>query len=206
MENSLYYGDNLDILRRYVKDESVDLIYLDPPFNSKASYNMLFDEHDGTKSAAQFRAFEDTWSWDEAAVFNYQNVVEQDGKIGQTLTSFRSMLGDTDMLAYLSMMANRLIELKRVLKPDGSIFLHCDPTASHYIKLLLDAIFGAKNFVNEIIWQKIRTTKAQTIGFGKVHDVIFFYSKSDHPKFKTQKKELDPNYILSHYREDPVSG
>ncbi len=206
MENCLYYGDNLEILRRYINDESIDLIYLDPPFNSKASYNMLFDEHDGTKSAAQFRAFEDTWSWDEAAVNNYQDVVERDGKIGQTLASFRSMLGDTDMLAYLSMMANRLIELRRVLKPNGSIFLHCDPTASHYIKLLLDAIFGVKNFVNEIVWQKIRTTKSQTIGFGKVHDIIFFYSKSDRPKFTTQFKELDPHYISSHYREDPVTG
>jgi len=131
MENCLYYGDNLDILRRYIGDETVDLIYLDPPFNSKATYNMLFEEHDGTKSAAQFQAFEDTWHWDHSAAAAYQEVAERGEKVSQAIIAMRQMLGDTDMLAYLSMMAIRLIELRRVLKPTGSIYLHCDPTASH---------------------------------------------------------------------------
>lgn len=205
-ENTLYYGDNLDILRRYVADGSIDLIYLDPPFNSKANYNMLFTEHSGEQSASQFQAFEDTWTWDHTAAQNYQQVVEAGGKVSQTLIAFRSMLGESDMLAYLSMMAPRLKELHRVLAPKGSLYLHCDPTASHYIKLLLDSIFGGKNFRNEIIWQKIRTTKAQTNGFGKVHDTIFLYSKSEDSYFYTQYKDLDPNYIDSHFKIDPKTG
>lgn len=136
--NVLYYGDNLDVLRRHVKDETVDLVYLDPPFNSNASYNVLFAEHEGTRSAAQIKAFEDTWRWDQAAANAYQEVVEAGGKVSQVMQAFRTFFGDSDMLAYLAMMAPRLVELRRVLKPTGSIYLHCDPTASHYLKLLMD--------------------------------------------------------------------
>src|SRR5437870_484225 len=113
--NRLYYGDNLDILQRYVKDESVDLIYLDPPFNSNASYNVLFAEH-GAKSAAQIHAFDDTWHWDEAAAYDYERTVEQGGRVADTLRGLRTVLGTSDLLAYLSMMAPRLKELKRVMK------------------------------------------------------------------------------------------
>ena len=137
--NLLYYGDNLDVLRRHVADASVDLVYLDPPFNSNASYNVLFAERDGTQAASQIKAFEDTWRWDEGAARAFQDVVEAGGRVSQAMQAFRTFLGDTDMLAYLAMMAPRLVELRRVMKPTASIYLHCDPTASHYLKMLLDA-------------------------------------------------------------------
>ena len=184
--NTLYYGDNLDILRRYVADETVDLVYLDPPFNSKATYNMLFEEHDGTKSAAQFQAFEDTWHWDHSAAAAYQEVVERAEKVSDALIAMKKMLGDkNDMLAYLSMMAIRLIELRRVLKPTGSIYLHCDPTASHYLKIIIDMIFGIQNFRNEIVWKRATPGSSKSIArrFGSDHDIILYYVKSDAAAF-----------------------
>ena len=132
-KNQLYYGDNLDILRRYVDDESVDLVYLDPPFNSNANYNVLFAERDGAQAAAQIKAFGDTWRWDEGAARAYENVVEAGGRVSQAMQAFRAFLGESDMLAYLAMMAPRLVELRRTLKSTGSLYLHCDPTASHYL-------------------------------------------------------------------------
>ena len=138
-DNLLYYGDNLDVLQRHVKDESVDLVYLDPPFNSNADYNVLFAEQNGTQAAAQIRAFEDTWKWDNVAAKAYQEVVEAGGKVSQTMQAFRMALGENNMLAYLAMMAPRLVELRRVMKPTATIYLHCDPTASHYLKLLMDS-------------------------------------------------------------------
>jgi site-specific DNA-methyltransferase (adenine-specific) len=149
-DNLLYYGDNLPVLRQYIADNSVDLIYLDPPFQSNRDYNVLFTGQDGTRAAAQIKAFEDTWRWDVAAVAAFQKAVEAGGKVSQAMQAFRLCLGENDMLAYLSMMAPRLVELQRVLKPTGSIYLHCDPTASHYLKLLLDAAFGAKYYRTEI--------------------------------------------------------
>ncbi len=178
MTNTLYYGDNLDILRRYIADESVDLIYLDPPFNSNQSYNVLFAEHDGTKAAAQVQAFSDTWGWDEAAARAYQEVVEAGGQVSLTLQAFRTMLGASDMMAYLAMMAPRLIELRRVLKPTGSLYLHCDPTASHYLKLLLDWIFRPENFRNEIIWLRTTPKGLMTKRLPQNHDVILAYQKT----------------------------
>lgn len=175
--NSLYYGDNLDVLRRYVKDETVDLVYLDPPFNSNQDYNVLFGERNGRRAAAQIKAFEDTWTWDEEAARAYQETVEAGGKPSEAMQAFRRLLGESDMLAYLSMMAPRLIELRRVLKPAGSIYLHCDPTASHYLKILMDAIFGTVHFRNEIIWK--RTSGRKSVSqFGRIHDVILFFSKT----------------------------
>jgi len=188
--NSLYYGDNLDILRRYVKDETVDLIYLDPPFNSNATYNVLFAERNGSQSAAQIKAFGDTWHWDEAAAAAFHEVVEAGGKVSQAMQAFMTLLGGNDMLAYLAMMAPRLVELRRVLKPTGSIYLHCDPTASHYLKVLMDAILGPKNFRNEIVWKR-RTGSSSAVHtsnkFGVCTDSIFFYAKSD-------KTPLNPQY------------
>ena len=142
MQNQLYYGDNLDVLRRHVKDESVDLVYLDPPFNSNANYNVLFATKDGMQAAAQIHAFEDTWHWDQSAAGIYEETVERGGAVADVLRAFRAFLGTNDMLAYLAMMAPRVVELRRVLKETGSLYLHCDPTASHYLKLLLDAVFG----------------------------------------------------------------
>jgi len=173
-ENFLYYGDNLDILRRYIKDQSVDLIYLDPPFKSDQDYNVLFAEQDGTRSKAQIKAFQDTWRWDKGAAAAFQEVVEGGGDASRVMQAFRTFLGDTDMLAYLSMMAPRLIELRRVLKSTGSIFLHCDPTASHYLKLLMDAVFNPRNFVNEIIWH-YRKWPTGKYSFQRNHDVVLFY-------------------------------
>ncbi len=143
--NKLYYGDNLDVLRRHVRDESVDLVYLDPPFNSNATHNMLFGERD-QPAHAQALAFGDTWRWDEVAAATYRATVQRGGPVSEALQAFRQLVGDSTMLAYLSMMAPRLVELRRVLKPSGSLYLHCDPTASHYLKLLLDAIFGTAQF------------------------------------------------------------
>ena len=136
-KNQLYYGDNLDILRRYVDDESVDLVYLDPPFKSNQDYNVLFAERDGSQAAAQIMAFEDTWSWDQAAAAAYQEAAEAAGNVSKALQAFRSFLGEIDMMAYLAMMAPRLVELRRVLKATGSIYLHCDPTSGHYLKMLM---------------------------------------------------------------------
>ncbi len=126
-KNALYYGDNLEVLRQYVKDESVDLIYLDPPFKSDQDYNVLFAERNGTQSTAQVKAFKDTWRWDQEAALAYQLVVEAGGPVLGAMQAFRKFLGENDMLAYLAMMAPRLVELRRVLKPTGSIYLHCDP-------------------------------------------------------------------------------
>ncbi|HXG56198.1 MAG TPA: DNA methyltransferase [Vicinamibacterales bacterium] len=177
--NRLYYGDNLDVLRRHVDDESVDLVYLDPPFNSNASYNVLFAEKDGARAASQIKAFEDTWEWNEDAARAFEEVVEAGGRTSQAMQAFRSLLGESDMMAYLAMMAPRLVELRRVLKSTGSVFLHCDPAASHYLKLLMDAVFGVDNFRNEIIWQRTLSKGLTTRALPDNHDVILSYQKTD---------------------------
>ena len=178
-KNKLYFGDNLDILREHVQDESVDLIYLDPPFNSNATYNVLFREASGEGSAAQIQAFDDTWHWSIESEAAYREVVTDGPKrLADMLQAMRSFLGRNDMMAYLTMMAQRMAELHRVLKSTGSIYLHCDPTASHYLKLLMDAVFGPRNFRNEITWQ--RTESHNTAGkYGNVADILLFYTKSD---------------------------
>ena len=207
--NQLYYGDNLDILRRYIKDETVDLIYLDPPFNSKATYNVLFGERNGSQAAAQIKAFDDTWTWDTAAAQAYQEVVEAGGKVSAALQAFRMLLGDSNMLAYLAMMAPRLVELRRVLKPSGSIYLHCDPTASHYLKMLMDAVFDASNFRNEIIWK--RTTshgdwKQGAKVYGRVHDTLLFYTKTADWVWSTQFSPFTQDQIDQQYGKIDANG
>ncbi len=147
--NHLYYGDNLAVLRDSIRDESVDLIYLDPPFNSNASYDVLFKGPAGAESAAQIEAFDDTWHWNDSAEAAFGDVMRgQNAAASTMLRAIRGFLGDNDMMAYLAMMAVRLIELHRVLKPTGSLYLHCDPTASHYLKILLDAVFGAADLIS----------------------------------------------------------
>jgi DNA modification methylase len=203
MTNTLYYGDNLEILRQYIKDESVDLIYLDPPFNSNANYNVLFAEHSGSKSSAQIQAFEDTWIWGEDSDRAYREIVECGGQISLALQAFRQMLGQSNMMAYLAMMAPRLVELHRVLKQTGSFYLHCDPTASHYLKILLDAIFGVKNYINEITWKRSSAhsdTKQGMHRCGKIRDVIFFYSKSDDYIWNPLYTPYSKDYLESEYR------
>src|SRR5690348_15960748 len=150
--NALYFGDNLEVLRESIKDESVDLIYLDPPFNSNATYNVLFKSPKGHQSDAQIEAFDDTWHWGEEAASAFAQIVEQPNTdVAQVITALKSVLGQNDLMAYLVMMAIRLLELHRVLKDTGSIYLHCDPTASHYLKIVLDQVFGPENFRSEII-------------------------------------------------------
>ncbi len=182
-KNKLYFGDNLDILRQHVQDESVDLIYLDPPFNSNATYNVLFQEKSGERSAAQITAFEDTWHWGMESEYAYQEVVKKGSKkLADLSQAMRTFLGQNDMMAYLVMIAQRMVELHRVLKPTGSIYLHCDSTASHYLKLLMDAVFEAKNFRNEIVWC-YRGGGTSRKDFGNRHDVILRYSKTNHYLF-----------------------
>ena len=180
--NTLYYGDNLDILRRYVKDESVDLIYLDPPFNSKASYNVLFKERTGEASAAQIKAFDDTWHWGNEAENALKEILgsplaaEMTKKVVSSLCE--SLGRQNDMTAYLVMMTVRLLELRRVLKQTGSLYLHCDPTASHYLKIVLDTLFGVENFRNEVVWQRTLAKGLMTRRLPNNHDVIFCYGKT----------------------------
>ena len=181
--NQLYYGDNLHVLREHIADESVNLVYLDPPFNSNQDYNVLFKEHHGEQAAAQIQAFEDTWRWDEAAAEAYMDVVETPGRVSDAMRAFRTFLGDSDMLAYLAMMAPRLVELRRALKPTGSIYLHCDPTASHYLKILMDAVFGPEHFRNDIVWKRTTTVKGNfgqgSKLWGQATDSLLFYTKTD---------------------------
>lgn len=198
--NMLYYGDNLDILRRYIKDESVDLVYLDPPFKSQQDYNVLFAERNGSAAEAQIKAFEDTWRWDSSAAAAYEEAVTKGESLAKAMEAFRTFLGPSDMLAYLSMMAPRLVELRRTLKMTGSIYLHCDPTASHYLKMLMDAVFGPQFFRNEIIWQ--RTTAHPNAGrsYGRLHDSILFYSRSEEYTWNTQYSPHSDSHVLSSYR------
>jgi DNA modification methylase len=203
-ENVLFYGDNLDVLRQHVKDETVDLVYLDPPFNSAQDYNVLFAEH-GTRAAAQIKAFEDTWQWDESAARAYADVVEQGEKVSLAMQSFRTFLGESDMMAYLAMMAPRLIELRRVMKPTASIYLHCDPTASHYLKMLMDAVFGPQNFMSEVIWKRT-LAHSSAKRFGPLHDVILFFTRGDSFTWNDLKGDLDESYVTSHFKKADGSG
>ena len=202
MENVLYYGDNLDVLRRYVADESVDLVYIDPPFNSNASYNVLFAEQDGSRSAAQIKAFGDTWRWDQAASRAFQETVEQGGAVSQALQAFRQLIGENDMLAYLAMMAPRLVELHRVLKSSGSMYLHCDSIAVHYLKLLMDAVFGPENYRNQIVWKRT-SAHNDPKRFGRVHDILLYYAMDvRHVFFAPVYVDYDPEYLKAEFRQD----
>lgn len=180
--NTLFYGDNLAVLRESVASESVDLIYLDPPFNSNANYNVLFQGPSGHESEAQIHAFEDTWHWNDAAELAFDQVMRSgNSDAAEMLRAMRSFLRENDMMAYLAMMAIRLLELHRVLKSTGSLYLHCDPTASHYLKILLDAVFGARNFKNEIIWKRAHTVKGNSGQgskfFDRNSDSLLFFAK-----------------------------
>jgi DNA modification methylase len=193
--NALYYGDNLSILRDFIPGDSVDLIYLDPPFNSNRAYNVIFKDQSGAKSDAQILAFEDTWTWgpDASAQYDYlTNSARNHGrvpeKVSQIVAALRIGIGPSEMLAYLVEMTVRLLEMRRVLKPTGSLWLHCDPTASHYLKIVLDAIFGATMFRNEVIWKRSDAHNDAGQGLqrmGRVHDVLLFYTKSDSYTYNT---------------------
>lgn len=175
--NTLYYGDNLDILKRYIDNDSIDFIYLDPPFNSNANYNVLFAEQNGTKAESQMQAFEDYWHWNKSSIAAYQDVAENGPeKVSQAMQAFRLLLGENDMMAYLAEMTPRLLELHRVLKSTGSLYLHCDSTACHYLKVLLDAIFTPLNFRNDIAWC-YREREREIRKYNPKHDNLLFYVK-----------------------------
>jgi adenine specific DNA methylase Mod len=211
--NKLYFGDNLDILRNKIKDETVDLIYLDPPFNSQARYNVLFKSPRENATTAQAGAFLDFWSWEtgESEDACHEIMSKIGGPLATFISALRSSLGESDMMAYLAVMALRLHELRRVLKPTGSIYLHCDPTASHYLKLLLDAVFGPANFVNELIWKRT-TTKSDFVqgakNWPRIHDTLLYYAHESRrlALFNQPFSEYSEAYVRSKYHKTDLHG
>ena len=205
MKNRLYYGDNLEILRNreYFPDECVDLIYLDPPFNSNRNYNVLFKSESGTDSEAQITAFEDTWHWGETAEATYDDlVVNAPHKVATAIEALMNLIERNQMMAYLVMMSARLVELHRVLKSTGSLYLHCDPTASHYLKLILDTIFGGENYRNELVWKRT-SAHNDAKRFGKIHDVIFYYSKDvKRVYFQPVYVKYSEEYLKDKFKQD----
>jgi site-specific DNA-methyltransferase (adenine-specific) len=207
--NTLFYGDNLDILREHIPDEAIDLVYLDPPFNSARNYNVLFKDESGKDSEAQIAAFEDTWHWNADVEHAYAELVtEAPERVGQMIGALRQIVGHTSpMMAYLVMMAARLVELHRVLKPMGSLYLHCDPTASHYLKVVLDTVFAPESFQNEIIWKRADPKGHAFTRYPSTHDVILYYVKHGQPTWHPQYLAYDPDYLDSHYASiEPETG
>ena len=205
MGNVLYYGNNLQIMREYLAHKSVDLIYLDPPFNSKADYNVLFKEKNGSRSEAQEHAFKDTWEWGPEAAECCEQVLGLGNDAAIAMAAFRKMLGTGGMMAYLAMMGIRLVEMRSILKPTGSIYVHCDPTASHYLKVLMDAIFGPKSFRNEIVWQRSNAHNMRTKGYVRVNDILLYYTKSATFTFNEQFTGYSKRQ-LSRYKLEPETG
>ena len=203
--NSLYYGDNLEVLRNRddFHNDSIDLIYLDPPFNSKRDYNVIYKTPAGHDSDSQITAFEDSWHWGEQAEREYHELVRQSNTdLSELIQALRRFLKETDMMAYLVMMANRLLELHRVLKPTGSLYLHCDPTASHYLKIVLDGVFGKENFRNDITWKRT-TAHNDARRFGANTDTILFYSKTDDYQFHSVFQAYNDEYKARFRNSDP---
>jgi site-specific DNA-methyltransferase (adenine-specific) len=208
-EKKLFYGDNLRILRmaEHFPPESVDLVYLDPPFKPNEKYNVLFrDQGDAVPSASQVRAFEDTWRWGTAARDGFNDVKENSPHhVRETVEALHSILGFSNMFAYLAMMAPRLVEIHTVMKPTGSLYLHCDPAASHYLKVLLDSVFSPENFRNEIIWKRTATKGDARRKFGSVHDALLFYAKSQNISFSATETPHGDKY-LSRFTLDDHDG
>jgi len=206
MTNHLYYGDNLDVLRESIRDESVDLIYLDPPFNSNATYNILFRARSGEASQAQIEAFEDTWHWNDAAERAFDDVMQSgNAQAADMLRALRSFLRDNDVMAYITHISVRMLELHRVLKPTGSVYLHCDPTVSHYLKVMMDAVFGVANYHNEIAWKRT-FAHGGADRWGDVHDTLFYYSKSNVRNWYKAFQRYDEGYIDNKYRFSDERG
>ena len=207
MTNTLYYGDNLEIMRQYVPDESVDLVYLDPPFNSNATYNVLFKERTGEESPAQIKAFTDTWEWTRESERTFKQEIignpSASPKVKEMIGAFLNFIGRNAMMAYLVMMTPRLVELHRVLKPTGSIYLHCDPTAGHYLKILLDTVFGKENFRTEVIWKRTSAhsdTKQGREQHGRIHDILLYYTKRNSWTWNPIFTEYDQEYVNKFYK------
>lgn len=210
-QNQLYYGDNLDVLRKYIKNETVDLCYIDPPFNSKRNYNQIYNNI-GKEDVAQAQAFIDTWTWDTVAenglkeiLTNYNGVFTKQSI--ELLSGLSKVLGKGSLFAYLVSMSLRVAEIYRVLKPMGSFYFHCDPTASHYLKIVIDSIFCAQTgeYQNEIIWKRT-SGHSDSSTCGNSHDVIFFYTKSDNYTWNEVYQKYEDGYIESHYRRMDEDG
>lgn len=205
MSATLYFGDNLHVLKKYIKDETVDLIYLDPPFNSNADYNLLFRTQSGSGNRAQIQAFDDTWTWGEEAEQALDDIIAAGGRCSIVIQALRDVLGANDMTAYLVMMTIRLIDLHRVLKSTGSLYLHCDPTASHYLKMILDVIFGPTKFRSEIVWKRT-TAHSGARRYSPVHDVLLFYTKTDQFTWNAPRVEYEDEYLDKYYKYDDGDG
>jgi DNA modification methylase len=204
--NKLFFGDNIDVLRDHIPDGSVDLVYLDPPFNSARDYNVLFKEQTGKPSEAQILAFEDTWEWGPKSEETYQNfLLEGPTQTRKALEAFRMILGSSDMMAYLTMMTPRLVELHRVLKQTGSLYLHCDPVASHYLKIILDTVFEPTNFLNEIVWKRTSAHNSAK-RYGPVHDIILFYKKSEKYLWNLISQPYDEAYVEERFQRSDSDG
>lgn len=207
--NTLYYGDNLKVLREHIASASVDLIYLDPPFNSNRNYNILFKDESGKEAEAQITAFEDTWHWSRSTEETYQELVLSSAPVGVMIAALRQSIGTNQMMAYLVMMAARLVELHRVLKPTGSLYLHCDPTASHYLKIILDTIFGGEHFQNDITWKRSSAhsdIKQGRKALGNIADHILYFTKSDQYTFNPQFTAYDEEYVRHTYNNVDPDG
>ncbi|WP_207787188.1 DNA methyltransferase [Actinomycetospora cinnamomea] len=210
--NQLYYGDNLEVLRENIASESVDLVYLDPPFNSNRSYNVLFQDKSGEESQAQIEAFDDTWVWNQDTEQLFYSLVNGGAPMAvqDALEAMHKLLGENDVLAYLVMMTARLVELHRVMKPTATLWLHCDPTASHYLKIILDATFGPRRFINEVIWQRAHTVKGNSgqgaRHLGRATDTILVFGKSENYKFNQLFGEYDEDYLKRFKHVEPSTG
>lgn len=204
--NKLYFGDNLDVIKHRVAAESVDLVYLDPPFNSNADYSLLHQSPVGDPSDAQRRAFKDTWRWEEdAAPVAMDEIRDVDLDVFRVLQALQISLGNSDLMAYLAMMSVRLLQLRRIMKSTASLYLHCDPTASHYLKVILDQIFGPENFRNEITWKRTGSHGGSK-KWGPVHDTLLFYTKTNAYTWNKILQAYEPGYIESKYRFEDHRG
>jgi site-specific DNA-methyltransferase (adenine-specific) len=203
--NTLYYGDNLKVLREHVADESVDLIYLDPPFNSSRNYNLLFKQVKGDPSPAQIMAFEDTWTWSPLLYEEFKSE-PRNSRLFPLVAALYDILGQSEMMAYVLMMAPRLLELHRTLKATGSMYLHCDPVASHYLKIILDVVFGPQHFVNELTWKRTTAHGDAKRKFADVADILLLYGKAQAYVFHVQHLQHSAEYSSTKYRYKDSSG
>jgi site-specific DNA-methyltransferase (adenine-specific) len=205
--NRLYYGDNLNVLKKYIKDESVDLVYLDPPFNSDRNYNILFKQKDAPSAGAdnpQILAFTDTWTWgnDDAQLLKQLQETAAP-RVSDTLTALYKILGQSDMMSYIVMMAPRLVELRRVLKPTGSIYLHCDMSAAHYLKVLMDSIFGPENFLNNVVWLYGLGGSSNRYWPRKHDDLLWYSRKPDGQYFEADRVPATSNRLKGQDKKAP---
>lgn len=209
--NKLYYGDNLDVLRQFIKDESVDLCYIDPPFNSKRNYNQIYNNI-GTEDRAQAQAFMDTWTWDDHAIQCRDEIISNKNNVQTTqsialITSFEKVLGKGSLYAYLVAMTARIAEIHRTLRPTGSFYLHCDDVADSYLRLICDSLFVARGgeFQNELVWKRT-SAHSDSKRYGRSSDRIHYFTKSGKFTMNTQYQPYDQAYVDSHYRKKDVNG